>query len=199
MILLLRPLAITESCRADLCAARGSGVAAAGGPAGGGSVAGSAVCLWQRRLSAAAPAGQPAGRARGSEHRHRGAEQPLQLARQGMGALGGDQAQLLDRFAAAADRRGGALVAIGLDPIGIGVEHQGADFAAGSGGAYHGRRRRGTPRPRPAVVVAARTASHREVRSADTAAWPDPCRRRRSGHAGRGHAASMARAAAAVR
>ena len=49
-------------------------------------------------------------------------------------------------------------MAIGLDAIGIGVEHQEADLAAGSGGACHGRGRRGTPRPRPAVAEAARTA-----------------------------------------
>jgi hypothetical protein len=58
-------------------------------------------------------------------------------------------------------------MAIGLDAIGIGVEHQEADLAAGSGGACHGRTRRGTPRPRPAGAEAARTAS---------AARPDPCR-----------------------
>ena len=57
-----------------------------------------------------------------------------------------------------------------------GVQHQEADLAAGSGGACHGRERRGTPRPRPAGAEAARTASHRKVRSADTAARPDPCR-----------------------
>jgi hypothetical protein len=84
---------------------------------------------------------------------------------------------------------------------GIDVEHQEADLAAGSGGAcpeQSPRGRRGTPRPRPAVAEAARTASHREVRHANTAARPDPCRLWRSGHAGRGHAASMARPAAAV-
>ena len=62
-----------------------------------------------------------------------------------IGHLSGDQAELLDRLAAATDRGGDALMAIGLDAIRIGVEHQGADLAAGSGGACHGRRRRGTP------------------------------------------------------
>jgi hypothetical protein len=80
-------------------------------------------------------------------------------------------------------------MAIGLDAIWVGVQHQGADLTAGSGGVCHGSDRRGTPRPRPAVAAAARTA---------LAAWPDPCRRRRSGHAGRGHAAAMARTAVAV-
>jgi hypothetical protein len=61
-------------------------------------------------------------------------------------------------------------MAIGLDAIGIGVEHQEADFAAGSGGACHGRGRRGTPdqgplwqrrqgpRQRPGLILAASDA-----------------------------------------
>ena len=84
---------------------------------------------------------------------------------------------------------------------GIRVENQEPDLAAGSGGAcpdINPRGRRGTLRPRPAVLEAAMTASRREVRDANTAARPDPCRHRRSGHAGRVHAASMACAAAAV-
>ena len=59
---------------------------------------------------------------------------------------------------------------------GIGMEHQEADLAAGSGGACHGRGRRGTPRPRPTGAETARTAH---------AARPDPCRLWRRGHAGR--------------
>jgi hypothetical protein len=62
-------------------------------------------------------------------------------------------------------------MAIGLDAIGIDVEHEGADFAAGSGDR-HGRKAWDATRlPGPAAV--ARTAS---------AARPDPCRRCGVGH-----------------
>ena len=59
---------------------------------------------------------------------------------------------------------------------GIGVQHQGAELAAEGACVCHGKERRGTPRPRPSGTEMARTASHRKVRCADTAAWPDPCR-----------------------
>ena len=55
-----------------------------------------------------------------------------------MGAGHGHIAELLDRLAAAADRLGDALVAIGLDAIGIDVHDQAADLlmnqSLGSGG-----------------------------------------------------------------
>ena len=130
------------------------------------------------------------------EHRDGGAKATLEFAGQGKGLLSGDQAQLFDGLTAAAHGGGDALMAIGLDAIWIGVEHQGAELTAGSGGACHGRGRRGTPRPRPTGAETARTASHRKVRSADTAAWPDPCRLWRRGHAGRDHATAMALATA---
>jgi hypothetical protein len=82
-------------------------------------------------------------------------------------------------------------VAIGLDAIWIGMQNQGAELTAGSGGVCHGRGRRRTPGPRPTGAETARTASHRKVRSADTAARPDPCRLWRRGHAGRDHATGM--------
>jgi hypothetical protein len=73
---------------------------------------------------------------------------------------------------------------------GIGVEHQEADLAAGSGGAcpeHSPRGRRGTPRPRPAVAEAARTAQRPGLILAATGAvgtlggstplpWHDPPR-----------------------
>jgi len=89
-----------------------------------------------------------------------------------------NQAELFHRLAAATDGGGDALMAIGLDANCF-AEAQGLRdryAAPGSGGACHGRKRCGTPRPRPAGTEAARTASHRKVRSADTAARPDPCR-----------------------
>jgi hypothetical protein len=116
-----------------------------------------------------------------------------------MGPLGGDQAHLLDRLAAPADRDGEPLMAIGLDAIRVGVQHQEADFAAGSRGTCHGENWRGTPGPRPAGVGMAGSASHREVRTADTAAWPDPCQSRTGGHAGYGHAIAMADALVTAR
>jgi hypothetical protein len=82
--------------------------------------------------------GRPA-EAPASEHRHRGAELALQLAGQRMGTGCGHVPDLFDRLAAAAHRLGDPLMAIGLDPIGIDVQHQGADFAAGGGGNRHGR------------------------------------------------------------
>ena len=82
----------------------------------------------------------------------------LEMTGHRMGIFCRDQAELFHRLAAATDGGGDALMAIGLDAIWIGVEHQEADLAAGSGGACHGRERRGTPRPRPAGAEAARTA-----------------------------------------
>ena len=77
--------------------------------------------------------GQP-GRQRpsASDHRHRSAKAALQLAAQSMGAGHRHIAELLDRLTATADGLGDALVAIGLDAIGIDVHDQAADFAAGS-------------------------------------------------------------------
>jgi len=134
------------------------------------------------------PAGGGASRG-GSDHRDGGALSALEIPGHGIGIFSRDQAELFDGLTAATDGGGDALMAIGLYAIWVGVKHQEADLAAGSGGAGHGRKRRGTPRPRPAGAEAARTAS---------AARPDPCRLCRSGHAGSVHAASMARAAAAV-
>ena len=48
----------------------------------------------------------------------------------GMSIFCRDQAELFDRLAAATDRGGDPLMAIGLDAIWIGVEHQEADLAA---------------------------------------------------------------------
>lgn len=70
-----------------------------------------------------------------SEHRHRGAWAALELADQLMGKGHGHVADFFDRLAAAPDGLGDALMAMGLDAIWIDVEHQGADFAAGSGNA----------------------------------------------------------------
>jgi len=92
-----------------------------------------------------------------------------------MGIFCRDQAQLFDRLAAVTDGGGDPLMAIGLDVIGVGMQHQEADLAAGSGGACpenSPRERRGTPPPRPASDAV--------------------------GTLGGIHAASMARAAAAV-
>ena len=50
--------------------------------------------------------------------------------RWGRGPLSGDQAQLLDGLAATAEGRGVALMAIGLDAIGIDVQHKGAEGSA---------------------------------------------------------------------
>ena len=52
----------------------------------------------------------------------------------------GHVTELFDWLAAAPDERGDVLVAMGLDAIWIDVEHQGADFAAGSGADRHGRK-----------------------------------------------------------
>ena len=79
-----------------------------------------------------------------------------------MGEGHGHVAHLFDRLAAAADGLGDALVAVFLDAIGIDVEHEGADFAAGSGDR-HGRKAWDATRL-PGPVAAARTASHRKVR-----------------------------------
>jgi hypothetical protein len=109
-----------------------------------------------------------------------------------MGIFCRDQAELFDGLAAATDGGGDALVAIGLDAIGIGMQHQEADLAAGSGGACpenNPRGRRGTPRPRPAGAEAARTAQRPGLILAASDAV---------GTLGGIHAASMARAAAAV-
>jgi hypothetical protein len=117
------------------------------------------------------PAGGGASRD-GSDHRDGGAFGALEEAGHCMGIFCRDQAELFDRLAATTNGSGDPLMAIGLDAIGIGVEHQKADLAAGSGGACHGRERRGTPRPRPASDAV--------------------------GTLGEIHAASMARTAAAV-
>jgi hypothetical protein len=61
-------------------------------------------------------------------------------------------------------------VAIGLDAIRIDVEHEGADFAAGSGDR-HGRKAWDATRL-PCPGAAARTASHREVRQRETQPGP---------------------------
>jgi len=77
-----------------------------------------------------------------SEHQDGGTKAPLEFAGQGKGLLSGDQAQLYDGLTAAAHGGGDALLAIGLDAIGIGMQNQGAELTAGSGGACHGRGRR---------------------------------------------------------
>ena len=77
--------------------------------------------------------------ARASEHRHGGAKPPLQLASEGMGPLGGDEAHLFDGLTATAKGNCVALMAIGLDAIGIDMHHQSTDLAAGTGGDRHGR------------------------------------------------------------
>lgn len=84
-----------------------------------------------------------------------------------MGKGHGHVTELFDWLAAAPDERGDALVAMGLDAIGIDVEHQGADFAAGSGAiAMEGKAWDATRLPGP--VAAARSASHREVCQGET-------------------------------
>jgi hypothetical protein len=58
--------------------------------------------------------------------------------------------------------------------FGIGIQHQGADLAAGSGGACpenNPRKRRGTPRPRPAGAEAARTAERPDLILAASTQW----------------------------
>ena len=77
-----------------------------------------------------------------SEHQDGGTKAPLEFAGQGKGLLSGDQAQLYDGLTAAAHGGGDALLAIGLDAIGIGMQNQGAELTAESGGACHGRGRR---------------------------------------------------------
>ena len=60
----------------------------------------------------------------------------LEMPGHGMGIFCRNQAELFDGLPAATDGGGDALMAIGLDAIGIGVEHQGADLAAGSDQAF---------------------------------------------------------------
>ena len=96
------------------------------------------------------PAGNPRpAEARASEHRHGGAKPPLQLASEGMGPLGGDEAHLFDGLTAAAKGNCVALMAIGLDAIGIDMHHQSTDLAAGTGGDRHGRNGVGRPPSAP--------------------------------------------------
>ena len=125
--------------------------------------------IWKPHRSRPARKPQPA-EALASDHRHRGARAALQLAGQGLGAGHGHIAELLDRLAAAADGLGDALMAIGLDAIGLDVEHEGADFATGSGDR-HGRKAWDATRL-PCPGAAARTASHREVRQRETQPGP---------------------------
>ena len=56
-----------------------------------------------------------------------------------MGLGHGHEADLLDRLTATAEGDIEALMAIGLDAIGIDMHHQGADFAAGGLADRHGR------------------------------------------------------------
>ena len=52
--------------------------------------------------------------------------------RQSMGPLSGNEAHLFDGLAAAANGNREALMAIGLDAIGIDMHHQSTDLAAGT-------------------------------------------------------------------
>jgi hypothetical protein len=75
--------------------------------------------------------------ARASDRRHRGAEAPLELASELMGAGHGNVAELADGLAAAAHTGGEALVATRLDAILADLHHQGADLAAESVAVCH--------------------------------------------------------------
>ena len=117
----------------------------------GGNPAESAIKPARRSWPAAALA---------SEHRHRGARAALELAGQLMGKGHGYVAELFDWLAAAPDELGDALVAMGLDAIGIDVttrariSQRGAELIAMEGKAWDATRL-------PGPVAAERTASHR--------------------------------------
>ena len=68
------------------------------------------------------PAGGGASRG-GSDHRDRGALLALEKPSHGIGIFCRNQAELFYGLTAATDGGGDALMAIGLDAIGIGVQH----------------------------------------------------------------------------
>jgi hypothetical protein len=111
---------------------------------------------------------------RDSEHRHRGAKPPLQLARQGMGPLSGNEAHLLDRLASTTKGDCVALMAIGLDAIWIDMHHQSTDLAAGTGGDCHGRNGVGH-RPRAPRLSGCKDSAAPRGAPLGSAARPDPC------------------------
>ena len=92
-----------------------------------------------------------------SEHRDGGAKAALEFAGQSKGLLSGDEAQLFDGLPAAAHGGGDALVAIGLDAIWIGVEHQGAELTAGGGGNRASHNRAARPHLNPPAAPGAST------------------------------------------
>ena len=74
----------------------------------------------------------------GSDHRDGAAPGALQLAGDREGLFGWHEAHLLDRFAAPPEELLLAGVGAAFDPIGIEVNDDAADFAAGGRGCGHG-------------------------------------------------------------
>jgi hypothetical protein len=84
----------------------------------------------------------------GSEHRHGAEATRLQLAGQLMRQLGRNEAGLLHGETAAAIEDDMALGIMRLDPTGIDIDRQLADFAAGRRGSHHEEARDTRVRPR---------------------------------------------------